>query len=116
MTGRLLTAILDELAADSDALDRLRQLVGNDDESPSFPVAPAYTVASLARELGRSERSLRGAIARGELEAVKRGRGYVISAEAVAAWTRPDVQARATRRPPARRARPGSGPMRQALG
>ena len=98
MTGKLLTALLDELAADPGALYWLRQLVGNLQADPFVDSrAPAYTVASLACELGRSERSIRGgAIGRGELEAVKRGRGYVISADAVSVWaTAPPVRARA---------------------
>jgi excisionase family DNA binding protein len=56
--------------------------------TPTGAAAPAavYSPATLAAELGRSERSIRGAIARGELDAVRRGRGWVISAEAVTEW------------------------------
>jgi Helix-turn-helix domain len=39
---------------------------------------PAYTVASLAAELGVSQKAIRGAIARGELAAVKRGARWLI--------------------------------------
>lgn len=52
------------------------------------PAVVPYTPATLAAELGRSARSIRAAIARGELEAIKRGRGWVISPQAVAKWTR----------------------------
>jgi hypothetical protein len=110
--SELARALLDELGGDPVALEQLRALV-----SPPAQEAPrpaAYTVASLAAELGRSERSIRAAIARGELQAVWRGRGYVIAADAVAAWARADVS-----RPPRRaRARPGaagSGVMARAL-
>ncbi len=80
------------------------------DDDP-VTLAPAYTVPTLARELGRTERSIRAAIARGELAAVKRGRGYVISGDAVAAW------ATAPNRPgPKRRTRsPSAGLSRDAL-
>jgi excisionase family DNA binding protein len=79
------------------------------------PTPVAYTPRTLAAELGRSERSIRAAIARGELAAVKRGRGYVISASAVEAWTRAErpTAPRATPSRPRRRSAPG--PMRRAL-
>jgi excisionase family DNA binding protein len=77
----------------------------------------AYSPATLAAELGRSERSVRAAISRGELQAVKRGRGWVISAEAVAEWSRaPGVQFHNPgyeSAPPRRASRPG--PARRAL-
>jgi excisionase family DNA binding protein len=46
----------------------------------------AYTVASLAVELGVSQKAIRCAIARRELQAVKRGARWIISADAVRAW------------------------------
>lgn len=46
----------------------------------------AYTVASLAAELGLSQKAVRCAIARRELRAVKRGSRWLISADAVQAW------------------------------
>ncbi len=49
----------------------------------------AYTVASLAAELGVSQKTIRCAIARRELAAVKRGTRWLISAEAVREWTTP---------------------------
>lgn len=46
----------------------------------------AYTVSSLAAELGVSAKAVRCAIARHELEAVKRGSRWIISADAVSEW------------------------------
>lgn len=55
----------------------------------------AYTVASLADDLGVSQKTIRSAIARRELDAVKRGSRWIISAEAVRAWaTAPPKQPR----------------------
>ena len=57
----------------------------------------AYTVASLAAELGVSDKAVRCAIARHELRAVKRGSRWIISADAVSEWaTAPEA---ARRRP-----------------
>ena len=50
-----------------------------------------YTPATLAAELGRTPRAIRAAIARGELDAVKRGRGWVIPADAVERWAQGPV-------------------------
>jgi excisionase family DNA binding protein len=52
----------------------------------------AYTVASLASELGVSQKAVRCAIARRELAAVKRGSRWIISADAVHAWATPSDQ------------------------
>jgi len=58
----------------------------------------AYTVASLAAELGVSQKTVRCAIARRELPAVKRGSRWIISADAVQAWpTASDVRRRTGR-------------------
>ena len=46
----------------------------------------AYTVASLAAELGVSAKAVRCAIARHELQAVKRGSRWIMSADAVIEW------------------------------
>jgi excisionase family DNA binding protein len=46
----------------------------------------AYTVASLAADLGVSQKAIRCAIARRELPAVKRGSRWIVSAEAVRSW------------------------------
>ena len=45
-----------------------------------------YTVASLAAELGVSAKAVRCAISRHELQAVKRGSRWIISADAVSEW------------------------------
>lgn len=81
--------LVEEISRDPAALARLRELVA---ETRPEPVsAKIYSVSTLAAELGRSERSVRAAIARGELQAVKRGRGWVISSEAVETWARAPV-------------------------
>jgi excisionase family DNA binding protein len=62
----------------------------------------AYTVATLAAELGMSAKAVRCAIARHELRAVKRGSRWIISGEAVSAWAAaPDARHATARRRPA---------------
>lgn len=73
------------LAGDPLLLAKLRDLLGVP-ASPPPAVPPAYTVASLAKVLGVSERVVRNAIARGELPAARRGARYVIAAEAIERW------------------------------
>jgi hypothetical protein len=63
----------------------------------------------LADELGITPRAVRAAIERGDLEARRSGRGYVIAGEAVAAWARPPTR---TRRRSARRE---PQPLRDAI-
>jgi len=103
---------------DSDELarlaDQLAPLVAARIQPPSM--TGAYTPATLADLLGRSQRAIRAAIARGELQAVKRGRGYLISPDAVAAWATPTQassrdRARSSSRPQSR----SGGPMSRAL-
>jgi excisionase family DNA binding protein len=60
----------------------------------------AYSVATLADELGVSRKTIRGAIRRGDLRAVKRAGRFLISRAAVEAWATPPDGSRA----PARRA------------
>ena len=57
------------------ALERLRELVGNQDASASRFAGAGVHGATLAAELGRTERSIRAAIARGELQAVSAAAG-----------------------------------------
>lgn len=52
----------------------------------TVPTRSAYTVASLAAELGVSQKTIRCAITRRELSAVKRGARWIISADAVQEW------------------------------
>jgi len=47
----------------------------------------AYTPATLAVELGVTSRTIRAAISRGELRAVKRAGKWLIPADAVSDWT-----------------------------
>jgi excisionase family DNA binding protein len=72
-------ALLEELNADPAARAELRVLLGG---------RVAYTTETLATELDVTPRAIRAAIERGDLEARRSGRGYVIGAEAVAAWAR----------------------------
>lgn len=59
----------------------------------------AYTVASLAAELGVSDKAIRCAIARHELRAVKRGSRWIISSDAVKEWaTAPEEHNASARR------------------
>jgi excisionase family DNA binding protein len=108
-----------ELSFTDAELDRLADVLADRVAarlSTATSMAAAYTPKTLAAELGRTERSIRAAIARGELQAVKRGRGYVISADAVAEWARapiPRSQAPVQSRNPRRR--PGLGPAARAL-
>jgi excisionase family DNA binding protein len=83
----LAQSLVAAIAEDPAALGELRAILG--DAVPAIPAhAPAaYTVATLAHDLGVSTKTVRGAIHRGELDAVKSGSRWLISAEAVRAWT-----------------------------
>ena len=96
MTAR---ALLDELHDDPAALAELRTLLGS---------RAAYTPKTLAGELGMTPRAIRAAIERGDLYARRSGRGYVIAAEAVAAWAGAPTRRRRT-------ARRASRPLRDAI-
>lgn len=97
------TDLLAELRSDPGALAEFRQLLG---------AGPAvYTCATLAAELDCTPRAVRAAIERGELAAVRSGRGWVIASEAVARWATPaTVRTKRGRRGSANRT------MRDALG
>ncbi len=96
----LAAAVLDALREDPRALACLRELVGV--PAPSSETT-WYTVRTLASELGVSEKVVRNAIARGELEAVKRGGRWYVDRDAVGRWLGRD------------RAGGGRGPLRRAF-
>jgi hypothetical protein len=79
------------------------------------PVPPVYTAATLAVELAITPRAVRAAIARGELQAAKRGAGWLITREAAVAWATPSPSSpRRARRPGRTRAgseRPASAAL-----
>ncbi len=101
--AQALASLLLEGLSDHDLADFARRLLPHLHEGrPGRARAHcAYTVASLADELGVSDKAIRCAITRHELRAVKRGSRWIISADAVEEWaTASDVQAaRACRRP-----------------
>ena len=82
----LASALVELLASSPLAIARLRELVEIAPALAQPSEAPVYTAASLAAVLDVSARVIRGAIARGELDAAKRGGRWIISAEAVARW------------------------------
>jgi excisionase family DNA binding protein len=85
-------------ALDDRALDVLADALASRLGASTTPPAPvAYTVASLASEVGLSERVIRSEIHSGELPAVKRGRNYLIARDAVEAWAAPAPAAGRTR-------------------
>ena len=111
MTGHpLAVAVVEALAADPAASARLRALLSTEqtDRAPAEP--PAYTVDSLAATLKVPARVIRNAIARGELPAVKRRRRWIISGDAVRAWT-----AGAADAVPVRSRAADSGPLTAAV-
>ena len=83
----LVSAIVDGLS-DRDLGVLARRLVPHlGQPTPLDDGHSAYTVASLAAELGVSPKAIRCAIARRELAAVKRGARWLISAECVREWS-----------------------------
>jgi excisionase family DNA binding protein len=106
----LAVAVVEALAADPVASARLRSLLAIEQTDPSPADAPAYTVDSLAATLKVTARVIRNAIARGELRAVKRGRRWIISGDAVRAWT-----AGAADAVPVRSRAADSGPLTTAV-
>jgi excisionase family DNA binding protein len=75
----------------------------------------AYTVDTLAAELGMSPKAIRCAIARGELRGVKRGSRWIISADAVDEWASTPEPRRSTRRRCAASAPKGAGPSLRSV-
>lgn len=80
-------SIVAAIADDPVALVELRKAIGVAAPTALDTAPLAYTVATLADDLGVSTKVVRGAIQRGELKAVKRASRWLISAEAVHAWT-----------------------------
>lgn len=109
-----------------EVLDRLADMLV-DRVAQRLPVGPAepvaFTVVTLAAEVDLSPKVIRGAIQRGELQAVRRGARddgtggrFLISADAVRAWATPEHLAAS--RAPARRSRVAAElrrPLRTAL-
>jgi excisionase family DNA binding protein len=75
----------------------------------------AYTVASLADELGVSQKTIRSAIARRELRAVKRGSRWIISGDSVRAWAATSGERRRTGRARGTEAPKAAGPSLHAV-
>jgi excisionase family DNA binding protein len=86
--AQALAALLLEGLSDRDLAVFARRLLPHlqDGRLDHAPAHSAYTVASLAAELGVSAKAIRCAIARHELQAVKRGSRWIISADAVGEW------------------------------
>lgn len=82
-------------ALDDEALDLLAARLASRlaTATQDAPGRAAYTVAALAAELSVSERTVRNAIERGELHAVKRGGRWLIGADAVRQWSAPGASA-----------------------
>lgn len=113
----LAQAFVAAIAEDSTALAELRVVLGVAAPVMADTGPLAYTVASLAKELGVSAKVVRGAIQRGELEAVKRGNRWLIAAEAVRAWLSGERSkaTRPRRTGSMRRARAGEPSLRAVL-
>lgn len=84
---------------------RAAEIVLSELRTTSSTARVAYTVETLADEIGCSAKSVRGAIARGELDARKSGARWVISSDAVARWATPSKTPTQGRRPSRRRLR-----------
>lgn len=103
--GNLASLLLEGLS-DRDLADFARRLLPHlhEGQLESGRAHPAYTVASLAAELGVSAKAVRCAITRRELHAVKRGSRWIISADAVSQWaSAPEAHRANARRRPAPR-------------
>src|SRR5262249_52982350 len=108
--ARSLVAMLDD-----QALDLLAERLASRMEPKCDRRPIAYTVATLAQEVGLSPRVIRAEIHTGKLRAVRHGRHYLIAASAVEAWASPTQasSAPANRRHPRTPRR--SGVMASAL-
>lgn len=112
MNGLALHLSDDQLDQLADVLTpRVLARLGSIEPDPPAPVA--YTIASLAADLGVTEKVVRGAIHRNELPAQRRGRRYLIDPDAAREWARPAVAAVHPRRTSVRRG--ADRPLREAL-
>ena len=110
----LILGELDEGALGVLAARLVPHLRGLDERNPAVAHA-AYTVHSLAADLGVSRKAVRGAIARGELRAVKRGSRWIIPADAVSEWATPSRPRRPTGRGCSPRAPKAAGPSLRSV-
>jgi len=79
-------ALIGELVADPVALEQLRRALDAESSDHATAAPPAYTASTLAAALGVSAKTVRNAIARGELRAIKRGARWIVSEDAVREW------------------------------
>jgi len=115
--------VTDPLAAllecsDAATLDRLADLLAPRlaERLPDREEARiGYTIASLAADLGVSAKTVRGAVHRGELPAVRRGSRYVIAADAAQAWIAASTAGPAVRRSRARGGQRRGRPLAEAF-
>ena len=120
MSASLALQMVREIAKDPDALEFLRKLTSTESVASTRPAADrrlAYSVKSLSEQTGVSPKSIRGAIHRGELQAIRRGsiRGpFLIADKHAHAW----LSSRATTetgKASSRRSPPPGGVMAAAL-
>lgn len=111
MSG-LARVVLDALREDPDVLRELRELLVPGGPHVENGRPAAYTVEALAFELGVSPCTVRDWISSDRLPAVKRGKRWLVSRDAVAAFVMPASPPR----PPRSRPRRANGsPLRDAL-
>jgi excisionase family DNA binding protein len=94
---------------------RLAPHLGRVEEGNPTVAHVAYTVHSLAAELGVSPKAIRCAIARGELNGVKRGSRWIIPADAVNEWATPSTPRRTIGRNCSPRAPKAAGPSLRSV-
>src|SRR5947209_475611 len=86
LVRQLVMALIGELVADPVALEQLRRALDAESSDHATAAPPAYTASTLAAALGVSAKTVRNAIARGELRAIKRGARWIVSEDAVREW------------------------------
>jgi excisionase family DNA binding protein len=79
----LARALLDELAGDPVALERLRELIG---PPPSDPSPELMTVNEVAKALGRHPTTVRRRITDGAIPAIREGERVVVRADDLRAY------------------------------